>query len=286
MYGSAGGPLGALLMIVPLAAIPVFAIVGVPQFAPVAASPSDDDEISDLGDPQSSSSPSATEGPARGRSAEDLFAPLPATSSPPAPREPRRAAGKQDAGPPALPGRPQNATRTLPPSEALDQWEIRPASPDAFDRPGERASPPKAGASPEAVGDTSEVLEIPTADPAEGRVSAAGFSGDLLTPERTSRPRKQPENRRAESIENAMGPPDSLAEHMSEQSGWKAAARRLKELGIRKYRLESQIEEQTFAFICTFSSRDNPRVVRRFEAVADNPLEAVQKVLEQIDESE
>jgi hypothetical protein len=273
-------------MIVPLAAIPVFAIVGVPQFAPVAASPSDDDEISDLGDPQSSMSTMATTAPARGRSADDLFAPLPATSSPPSPRELRSAAGKQDVGPPALPGRPQNATRALPPSEALDQWEIRPASPAAFDRSGERASQPKAGPSPEAVGDTPDVLEIPAADPADGRVSAAGFSGDLLTPERASRSRKQAENRRGESIDDTMGPPDSLAQHMSEQSGWKVAARRLKELGIRKYRLESQIEEQTFAFICTFSSRDNPRVVRRFEAVADNPLEAVQKVLEQIDESE
>jgi hypothetical protein len=107
-----------------------------------------------------------------------------------------------------------------------------------------------------------------------------------LTPDRSSRSRKQPENRLGESLDDATDPRNLLAEQMSEQSGWKAAARRLKELGIRKYRLESQIEEQTFAFICTFTSRDNPRVVRRFEAVADNPLEAVQKVLEQIDESE
>jgi hypothetical protein len=272
-------------MIVPLAAIPVFAIVGVPQFAPVAASPADDDEISDLGDPQSSSTAAAA-APAKGRSADDLYAPVPAPSSPPDSRTSRPAAGRQPLGPAALAVRPQNATRTLPPSEALDQWEIRPASPDAFARPIERNPPPKAGLSSDAGADASDVLEIPAADAGDGRVSAEGFSSDLLAPDRSSRSRKQPENRRGESLDDATDPRDLLAEQMSEQSGWKAAARRLKELGIRKYRLESQIEEQTFAFICTFTSRDNPRVVRRFEAVADNPLEAVQKVLEQIDESE
>ena len=71
---------------------------------------------------------------------------------------------------------------------------------------------------------------------------------------------------------------------MSEHSGWQAAARHLKELGIRKYRLEPQLDEVTFTFTCTFASPDNPRVVRRFEAVADTPLEAVQDVLAQIDD--
>ena len=77
---------------------------------------------------------------------------------------------------------------------------------------------------------------------------------------------------------------EALAAAMAEQAGWQVAARRLKDLGIRKYRLESQIEEQTFVFVCTFPSPDNPRIVRRFEADADTPLEAVQLVLQQIDE--
>ena len=48
--------------------------------------------------------------------------------------------------------------------------------------------------------------------------------------------------------------------------------------------LLQRIDEQNFVFTCTMASPDNPRVVRRFEADADNPLEAVQQVLEQIDE--
>src|SRR5262249_48207778 len=67
-----------------------------------------------------------------------------------------------------------------------------------------------------------------------------------------------------------------------EQSGWREATRRLKELGIRRYRLESQIEEQTFVFICSFAAVDNPRVVRRVETEADDRLEAVQKVIDEI----
>ena len=70
----------------------------------------------------------------------------------------------------------------------------------------------------------------------------------------------------------------------SEQSGWQTAARRLKELGIRKYRLDAQIEEQNFIFTCSLTSPDDVRIVRKFEAEADTPLEAVQQALEQIDD--
>jgi hypothetical protein len=76
----------------------------------------------------------------------------------------------------------------------------------------------------------------------------------------------------------------ALAQSIDEQSGWQDAARRLKKLGIRKYRLESRIDEQNFVFTCALASPDNPQVIRRFEADADNPLEAVEQVLEQIDE--
>jgi hypothetical protein len=71
---------------------------------------------------------------------------------------------------------------------------------------------------------------------------------------------------------------------MSEQSAWQAAARRLKELGIRKYRLVPLLDDVTFTFTCDFATPESTRVVRRFEAVADTPLEAVQDVLSQIDD--
>jgi hypothetical protein len=149
--------------------------------------------------------------------------------------------------------------------------------------------------------ESPDELRIPADDLEDGRVSADDFRSDLLKPDadrpRSTSPsaaggiprtspgqRTEPPQNGADLLGNPARVPESLADSMSEQSGWQAAARRLKELGIRKYRLESRIEEQTFTFWCTFASPDNPRVMQRFEDDADTPLEAVQKVLAQIDE--
>lgn len=48
MSSAATGSLGALLMIAPLAAIPVFAIVGVPTIGSMAAAPADELDVSDV----------------------------------------------------------------------------------------------------------------------------------------------------------------------------------------------------------------------------------------------
>ncbi|MGE3314585.1 MAG: hypothetical protein AB7O26_05665, partial [Planctomycetaceae bacterium] len=45
MQGSSNGPLATLLMLIPLVAVPLLAIVGVPQFSPLAASQSDDEAV-------------------------------------------------------------------------------------------------------------------------------------------------------------------------------------------------------------------------------------------------
>src|SRR5262249_6850661 len=76
MLASASGPLGALLMIAPLAAIPVFAIIGVPQFAPVSASSADDEEVVDLGEPAQRHAPPPAARHSPKRSADDLYAPV------------------------------------------------------------------------------------------------------------------------------------------------------------------------------------------------------------------
>jgi hypothetical protein len=68
------------------------------------------------------------------------------------------------------------------------------------------------------------------------------------------------------------------------QFTWKTAARRLNDLGIRRYRLESLAGQDRFLFTCSVTPSSSLRVTRRFEAEADEPLLAVQKVLEEIDE--
>jgi hypothetical protein len=64
---------------------------------------------------------------------------------------------------------------------------------------------------------------------------------------------------------------------------WQTAVRRLNELEIRNFRLEPGQQPEQFVFICSYTPQDNPRVSFRFEAEADEPLRAVEKVLAQID---
>ena len=68
------------------------------------------------------------------------------------------------------------------------------------------------------------------------------------------------------------------------RASWKAAVARLNALGIRDYQLQPGEREGEFHFSCRFVSRTNPRVMQRFEAEAGEPLEAVEQVLQQIDE--
>jgi hypothetical protein len=307
MAGSAGGPLGALLMIAPLAAIPIFAVVGIPQFASVVASPADDEEIADLGSSDSPTSPAISSAPSRSRTAaDDIFSPV---SEAAARSDSSKSRAARDGETVQRKNRSRGETLTLPPADALDQWEIRQTAVDEAPR-GKATRTSPAAAPPRAKNnDPSESLELSDDDPAGGLVSAENFSPDLLKPELSQQAKPEKRNSRGDSsgaqgnvrtssnvaqgeargrrattaADSPLAPPTAEI-NLAEQSGWRDATRRLKELGIRKYRLESQIEEQTFVFICSFAAVENPRVVRRFEAEADNPLEAVQKVIDEIDE--
>lgn len=72
---------------------------------------------------------------------------------------------------------------------------------------------------------------------------------------------------------------------MTDSSGltWQAAVKRLNDLEIRNFRLEPGHQAQQFAFYCSFTPPESPRVSYRFEAEADEPLRAVEKVLQQIE---
>lgn len=64
---------------------------------------------------------------------------------------------------------------------------------------------------------------------------------------------------------------------------WRQASAKLNDLGVTNYHLERGATEGTFLFVCMFSPGDSPQVVHRFEAEADDPLIAVNQVLQQID---
>jgi len=64
---------------------------------------------------------------------------------------------------------------------------------------------------------------------------------------------------------------------------WKSAVERLNHLEIRNFRLEPGQQVGQFVFICSYTPQHSPRLSYRFEAQADEPLRAVEKVLDQIE---
>jgi hypothetical protein len=64
---------------------------------------------------------------------------------------------------------------------------------------------------------------------------------------------------------------------------WRDAVAHLNQLGIRDFRLQPGRQPNRFHFSCSLTPADNPRITRRFEAEASEQLEAVAKVLAQVD---
>ncbi len=68
----------------------------------------------------------------------------------------------------------------------------------------------------------------------------------------------------------------------SESFTLRDAQKRLNELGIRNFKIES-LPDFRFRFTCSLTGPDNPQVTRRFVAEADEPTMAVRKALQQVE---
>lgn len=68
------------------------------------------------------------------------------------------------------------------------------------------------------------------------------------------------------------------------QLTWPQAVARLKQLGIRRYKLHPSATEGRFVFVCQVPQPANPRITRRFEAEGASPLMAVGAVLTEVAE--
>jgi len=66
-------------------------------------------------------------------------------------------------------------------------------------------------------------------------------------------------------------------------SKWREAVARLNELGVEKYQLSQTEEPFVFLFACDLTHPDNPRITHRFQAEAGEPLQAVAKVIQQVE---
>lgn len=116
-----------------------------------------------------------------------------------------------------------------------------------------------------------------SADPEEldQGIVQAGFVEDAPEPE----PRRVTPPNRSRAVEPRN---PGRREPATDSLTWAAAVERLNECDIRNFRLEPGDRAGQFVFICTYASPEAPSVSYRFEAGADEPLKAVEKVLEQI----
>ena len=286
-----------LLMLIPMTAVPVMAIFGIPQFFPVSASPS-----------ARTSDPAAT-----GRMLErrvgqsdalfvrsiltertpsiDLFQPYDSAAA----QRPNSASVVANAPSNEL-ARQRLAWRDPLAGSANSRTEV---SLRTTSTAGTRRS-----AIPAAAAVRRHVEEVEESARHDG---AASFSGLAAVPSRLL------ESRSAELSSSAIGSdgtattsvgivrdPGNTARFSRATTGgmaasstpraaqvetltWQQAVDRLNQMGIRTFRLTQNSGQNGYRFVCLVTSVDDPRISRRFEAESTDPLVAVGEVIVQVE---
>lgn len=242
-----GNSFATLLMTLPLLAIPLMAVFGVPQFVPVVASSTTENELdrpklkkpSGVGESLAPSFISQTAAAENPRSQQDRLDDLfrPASRVRPTAETSRRVRAVPET---AL---ASHSTRTVA-TRADSQHEHQ----RLIDLFGE-----------EPTSSTEKSLEKRTVP---SRVASSSV-------------KPTPFVAANDTASNELEP---------EGLTWQQAVSRLNELGIHDFRLEPGHNPGDFYFACEFSPNGGARISRRFEAEAREPLEAVELVLHQIDE--
>lgn len=277
-----------ILLMIPVLTVPALAIFGIPQFAPVVASPLEEGLEKDK---------ESRVGNSARHSHDELFGDIEDFGSEPAVKEEpwskRRnasaATGKGKSGTRRsseslesawgdeviADADPPRKSRRRPIASELDAVPLREVPSAKSNQKKslilERSS--REGRRDMSEGRTDNGIRLAAAADTDQFVDQAGFVDD---PE-PERPKTISARSRINSA-NGGKRRDVAAEPLS----WQNAQERLNELEIRSFRLEPSHERGQFLFICSYNPPDNPRVSYRFEASADEPLRAVGKVLEQI----
>ena len=281
--------LATILLMIPVLTVPALAIFGIPQFAPVVASPLDEGNGIDR---------EKGIGNSARLSHDELFDDVEGIS----PERDSRSTHTSSVRQRVSSTSPQRSSRLAQPeTRATPSWG------DDLEQVADRPTPIRPASSSESVDETASE-RVP-----QGRISKTAASPDRLARyERSSRPSAKKNsdadrvtapddsnyritqvayNEGADDHEKQRVPTSSerprsprhakLREHVAEELTWSAAVERLNELEIRSFRLEPGPRLGLFVFICSYTAPDAPSVSYRFEAEADQPLKAVQKVLEQ-----
>lgn len=283
MRSPLSGSIATCLIFVPLVAVPLLAVVGMPQLS--ANSPTG--AIDDL--------KFAAEDPAAGNS--ELSNPVRVSDSKAdsaASKRPPRSVAKnsdpfadfsRDSGSSSRPA--ESADTSGSPHKRPQRWSEGNGLPQkallSIDRPSDdhaSASPPDRPA--------------PSAPSDEQTAERPGREASLKTPGgRRALPEAQAVVAMASEPMTASASADVAAEGRGSAqapsgsvnaTSWKRAISRLNALGIQDYQLQPGERDGEFNFSCRFAARSNPHVIHRFEAEAADPLDAVNQVLRQLDD--
>jgi hypothetical protein len=285
MRSPLGGSIATCLIFVPLVAVPLLAVLGMPQLSVNASNaPVDDLKFvkdssartvgnADLFDPVQVTDPHSdvaasnreTRDGARGN---DPFAEFVRDSD--SSRQDATSAGSRGSAA-KRPQRWPNEGNGLPQRALL--------SADRTDGDRATASPsdrPPAGRSQE-----GNRTDQPTSEPAKspGARRALPEAEAVVTSESNSAATTPPAEAPAGPRTNSES--RSASNHAT---AWKRAVGRLNALGIHDYQLQPGERSGEFNFSCRFAARGNPRVIHRFEAEAADPLDAINQVLRQLDD--
>ncbi len=282
MRSPLSGSIATCLIFVPLVAVPLLAVLGMPQLSSNAASAVADDVKLAADDPTLTSGNS------------ELVAPV------------RVADSKTEVN--AVKREPRSATKTDPFAEfSRDADDSRLSSSASGKASQKRAnrwsegnglpqrallsldgpSGDHAGASPFDRPAGSGSLEERADTRAEGEAPAKTTSGRRALPEAAAVVALTPESATVTQTADAgpeRGASAALPSSSLNGAAWKRAVSRLNALGIRDYQLQPGEHDGEFNFSCRFAARSNPRVIHRFEAEAADPLQAVNQVLRQLDD--
>ncbi|HEV8004147.1 MAG TPA: hypothetical protein VGP63_30055 [Planctomycetaceae bacterium] len=280
MRSPLSGSIATCLIFVPLVAVPLLAVLGMPQLS--ANSPTG--AIDDL--------KFAAEDPAAGNS--ELSNPVRVSDSQadsaPSKRPPRTVAKNSDpfaefSRDSDSSSRPaESADKSGPPRKRPQRWSEGNGLPQKALLSIDRPSDDHASANPS---DRPAAIDEQTAE-------SPGREASLKTPgARRALPEAQAVVAMASEPMTASASGDIGAEGRASAgvptgsvnaTSWKRAISRLNALGIQDYQLQPGERDGEFNFSCRFAARSNPHVIHRFEAEAADPLEAVNQVLRQLDD--
>lgn len=237
------GWLSTLMLVLPMLAVPVLAITGIPQFS------------------SSGTSRAVAEGENGEMTSDELERLLSGEVAAPsdAPLVDKKKPGKASS-------RPQADGADV--DWASGDSSVRGAKPGRTVSGESWGLPPAQNGEPESGGATP----VGFTDRSSNRGVASAANGDESAAQQGYR-RQVPSSVPNEADEKVQLPPIS----------WQQAVHRLNELGVQNFRLEPSRIAGQYVFVCWYTPRDTPQVSHQFRGEASEPLRAVQVSLEQIE---